>query len=325
MPDEAPQPRVVFMGTPDFALPSLALLAASVDVVAVVTQPDRPSGRGRKLTPSPVKVHAEGLGLPVHQPERARAKEFVRLIADLAPDVLAVVAYGQILPTSVLSIPTHGALNVHPSLLPKYRGAAPVQWALWNGDATTGVTVMQLDKGEDTGPLVRQQQTAIDSEETAVELMARLAGLGAEMLVDVVARLPADGLTTTPQDDAASTRAPRLTREMGVVDWTLSATAIHNRYRACVPWPGALATLTDGEALRIKGCRPVERDVADRPGVILVEQGRMFTQTGQGSLELLLVQPANRAAMDIAGYLNGLRGEAPDGFQLAPVVADTHS
>jgi len=304
------------MGTPDFAVPSLRLLAASVDVVAVVTQPDRPSGRGRKLTPPPVKVQAEGLSLPVHQPERARAKDFVAALAELAPDAIAVVAYGQILPTSILSIPAHGALNVHPSLLPKYRGAAPVQWALWNGDTTTGVTVMQLDKGEDTGPLVRQQEAPIGPAETAVELMARLADLGAEMLVDVVARLPVDGLTTTPQDDAVATHAPRLTREMGVVDWTLSAEAIHNRYRACVPWPGAQATLPDGEALRIKDCSPVERDVAERPGAIVADDGRMFAQTGQGSLELLLVQPANRSAMDIAGYLNGLRGEIPSAFQV---------
>ena len=254
--------------------------------------------------------------MPVHQPERARAKDFVAALADLAPDAIAVVAYGQILPTSILRIPAHGALNVHPSLLPKYRGAAPVQWALWNGDATTGVTVMQLDKGEDTGPLVRQQATDIDPAETAVELMARLAELGAEMLTDVVERLPVDGLTTAPQDDHAATRAPRLTREMGVVDWTLSAGDIHNRYRACVPWPGAQATLADGEALRIKGCSPVERDVAERPGAIVVEDGRMFAQAGQGSVELLLVQPDNRAAMDIAGYLNGLRGEAPTGFQV---------
>lgn len=316
MPDAETRPRVVFMGTPEFAAPSLRLLAESVDLAGVVTQPDRPSGRGRKLTPSPVKVEAEALGLPIHQPERARAKEFVRLLADLAPDVVAVVAYGQILPRAILDIPQHGCLNVHPSLLPKYRGAAPVQWALWNGDAETGVTIMQLDPGEDTGPLVRQQVTPIGPAETAPELMARLADMGAEMLRDVIVGLPAEGLSTTAQDDSAATHAPKLTREMGAVDWTLPAQTIHNRYRACTPWPGARALLPGGDSLRVKSCAPTGRDVGGAAGAIVVEDGRMFAQTGQGSLELLRVQPDNRAEMDIAGYLNGLRGDAPRAFQV---------
>lgn len=309
-------PRVVFMGTPEFAVPALRLLADSVGIVAVVTQPDRPSGRGRKLTPSPVKSEAEALGLAVHQPERARAKEFVRLLADLAPDVIAVVAYGQLLPSAILDIPPHGCLNVHPSLLPKYRGAAPIQRALWNGDEETGVTIMQLDPGEDTGPLVRQETTAIGPTETAPELLGRLADVGAEMLHDVIVALPSEGLTTTPQDDAAATKAPKLTRDMGVVDWTLPADTIHNRYRACTPWPGAQAFLPGGEALRVRGCAPTDRDVADHPGAIVVEDGRMFVQAGQGSLELLRVQPANRAEMDLAAYLNGLRGEIPQAFEV---------
>ncbi|MAF08989.1 methionyl-tRNA formyltransferase [Candidatus Poribacteria bacterium] len=317
MPDADTRPRVVFMGTPEFAVPTLRLFAASVDLAAVVTQPDRPSGRGRKLTPSPVKVEAEVLGVPVHQPERARAGEFVGLLADMAPDVIAIVAYGQILPRSILDIPAHGCLNVHPSLLPSYRGAAPIQWALWNGDEQTGVTIMQIDEGEDTGPIVRQETTAIEPTETAPELMARLAGIGAEMLCDVILRLPAEGLTLTPQDTAAATHAPKFTREMGVVDWTLPAHAIHNRYRACVPWPGAQAFLPGREPLRLKRCEPTGRDVARRPGAIVVEDGRMFAQTGQGSLEVTRVQPDNRAEMDVAGYLNGLRGDVPEAFELA--------
>ncbi|MBT3267880.1 methionyl-tRNA formyltransferase [Candidatus Poribacteria bacterium] len=316
MPDADSRPRVVFMGTPEFAVPALRLLATSVELAAVVTQPDRPSGRGRKLTPSPVKVEAEALGLPIHQPERARAREFVRVLSELAPDVIAIVAYGQILPRSILDIPPHGCLNIHPSLLPTYRGAAPVQWALWNGDEQTGVTVMQIDEGEDTGPIVRQEATAIEPTETAPELMARLAETGAEMLSDVILHLPREGIATTPQDDSTATHAPKFTREMGVVDWTLPSGAIHNRYRACVPWPGAQAFLPGGVALRVKSCAPTDRDVAPNPGAIVVEGGRMFAQTGQGSLELLRVQPENRAEMDVPGYLNGLRGDVPAAFEL---------
>ncbi len=316
MPDADSRPRVVFMGTPEFAVPTLRGLAGSVELAAVVTQPDRSSGRGRKLTPSPVKVEAETLGLPVHQPERARAGEFVGLLRDIAPDVIAIVAYGQILPRSILDIPPHGCLNIHPSRLPSYRGAAPIQWALWNGDEQTGVTVMQIDEGEDTGPIVRQETTAIGPMETAPELMARLGNMGAEMLQDVILRLPAEGIATTPQDDDAATQAPKFTREMGVVDWTLPASAIHNRYRACVPWPGAQAFLPGREPLRLKSCEPTDRDVAGAPGAIVVEDGRMFAQTGQGSLELLRVQPENRAEMDVAGYLNGLRGDVPEAFEL---------
>ncbi|GIX07579.1 MAG: methionyl-tRNA formyltransferase [Candidatus Poribacteria bacterium] len=281
--------RTVFMGTSAFALPTLRRVAEGTELVGVVTQPDRPAGRGRKPTPPPVKVEAERLGLPVYQPERVRAKAFLRTLQELSPEVIVIAAYGQLLPRALLELPPYGCLNVHPSLLPRYRGAAPIQWALWNGDEETGVTIMQVDEGEDSGPILLQRRVKIGPDETAAKLHDRLAELGAEMMLEVLRRLKSDPLPPVPQNDAEATRAPRLTREMGLVDWRLPARALYNRFRACVPWPGTYTFTPDGKRLRILACRPLEgeKTEGEAPGTVRADRDRLRVATGEGILEVL--------------------------------------
>jgi methionyl-tRNA formyltransferase len=303
--------RVAFLGTSEFALPSLRGVAERFELVAVVTQPDRPAGRGRHPTPPPVKRLALDLRLPVHQPERVRAKEFVRTLRALAPDVIVVSAYGQLLPKAMLELAPFGCINVHPSLLPKYRGAAPIQWALWNGETETGVTLIQLDEGEDSGPVLRQQAVAIGPDETAPVLGARLAALGGEMLVAVLASLGETRPPATPQEDSRATRAPRLDRAMGQVDWSLPAGTIYNRFRACVPWPGTFTHLQDGTRLRILECRPLAGRFSDAPGSLSLEGDHLLVQAGEGLLQVGMVQPESRSPMSPRAWIAGFRGRMP--------------
>jgi methionyl-tRNA formyltransferase len=304
--------RVVFLGSSSFAVPSLRRVYATQEVVAVVTQPDRPGGRGRRSLSTPVKVAAGELGLPVHEPDRVRSARFVTSLRELAPSVLVVVAYGQLLPTSVLEVAPFGCVNVHASLLPKYRGAAPIQRALWNGETETGVSVMRLDEGEDTGPVFAQERLAIGPDETALELGERLAELGADRLVDVLATL--SDRTPVPQDGALATRAPRLSRAMGQLDWTLPTATLYNRFRACVPWPGSYTYLLDGSRLRVLDCRPGNGPFAAEPGTVRRGDGALEVRTGDGLLTLRRVQPENRAAMSAEDYANGFRGRLPERF-----------
>src|SRR5579884_2014581 len=228
------------MGTPQFAVPALErIVAAGHEVLAVYTQPDRPKGRGGKLAASPVKEAALRLSLPVRQPERIRRPEVISELADLRADAIVVVGYGQIIPQVIIDLPKRGIINVHASLLPKYRGAAPIQWAIANGESVTGVTTMRIDAGLDTGPMLLRRQTAILPDETAITLTARLAGLAAELIVATLRGLNAGSIVPQPQDDSLATLAPLLKKEDGVIDFSRSARETYNRFRGFQPWPGA--------------------------------------------------------------------------------------
>jgi methionyl-tRNA formyltransferase len=294
--------QVVFLGTPKFAVPTLeALVSARHNVICVVTQPDRPSGRGRHLTPSPIKQSALNLGLPVYQPERIRRPEAVAAFADLKPDVMVVVGYGQIIPQSIIDIPPHGIINVHGSLLPKYRGAGPIQWAIANGETRTGVTTMRIDAGLDTGDMLLKAETEIGPDETAIELGARLATMGAELLVETLARI--DTIVPEKQDPTQATYAPLLKKEDGLIDWLQPAQSIHNRGRGFQPWPGAY-TRFRGQQLHIWKSRVTAAE-AGQPGRLLRHPLRAVC--GEGALELIEVQLEGRQRIAAEAFVNGQR------------------
>ena len=304
---------LVFMGTPEFAVPSLqALLDAGYDVRGVFTQPDRPVGRGQKLTAPPVKVLALEAGLPVFQPTRLRGDEAaLETLRRLSPAAIVVVAYGQILPESVLSLPSRGCVNVHASLLPRYRGAAPIQWAVLNGDETTGVTTMQMEKGLDTGPMLLERETAIAPDETADALAHRLSRIGAELLVETLPPYLSGDLVPTPQDDALASYAPMLRKEMATLDWTMPARTLFNRVRGLAPWPGTTSTLA-GEAFKVLSSRPGPGDEAPRaPGTLLaIEGGGWHVATGAGTLVIERVQFPGKKPQTAAEAARGLRSLA---------------
>jgi methionyl-tRNA formyltransferase len=294
--------RVLFYGTPAFALPTLHALLARHQVVAAVTQPDRPAGRGQRPQASPVKVLALEHRVPVVQPVRLRDPGWPERLAEHAADVAVVVAFGQLLPRAVLDVPVRGSINVHASLLPRYRGAAPVAWAIIRGERETGVTTFQMDAGMDTGPMLLQRATPIGPEETAGDLAGRLAELGAEVLLETLDRL--DALTPRAQESEAATLAPRLRKEDGVLDWGEPAMALAARVRGLNPWPGAM-TLAPGGRLLIWRARAIAG--AGEPGVLTAVGERLAVGTGAGLLEPLEVQPESRQAMDWAAYLRGAR------------------
>jgi methionyl-tRNA formyltransferase len=298
--------RVVFLGTPDFAVPSLRALASNHDLVAVFTQPDRPKGRGKKLSLSPVKSAAEVLGIPVYQPERIRRSPNPELLESFGADLMVVVGYGQIIPQNIIDLPRYGILNVHASLLPKYRGAAPIQWAIANGEARTGVTIMQIDAGLDTGDMLLTRAVAIEPDETAPVLSARLAPIGAELLIDAIDQIEDGTIHRQKQNDAEATFAPILKKEDGLIEWLRPAQEIYNRLRGFQPWPGAY-TLFRGSQLLIARARPIERHGLT-PGSISIEKHCLFVGCGHDSaLELLEVQPAGKSRMTAEAFLNGYR------------------
>jgi len=300
--------RTVFLGTPSFAVPTLeALVHAGHDVVLVVTQPDRPRGRGQQLTPSPIKEVALRLGLPVYQPERVRRPEAVATLAQWKPDMMVVVGYGQIIPQSVIDIPPRGIINVHASLLPKYRGAGPVQWAIANGETRTGVTTMRIDAGLDTGDMLLKAETEIGPDETAVELGARLATIGAALLVQTLARL--DAISPEKQDNTQATYAPLIKKEDGLIDWSNSAQSIHNRVRGFHPWPGAY-TRFRGQQLHIWKSRLTEAAGAGQAGRLLLDPLRAVC--GEGVLDLIEVQLEGRKRIAAEAFVNGQRISAGD-------------
>ncbi len=290
------------MGTPSFAVPSLErLVEAGHQVVAVYTQPDRPKGRGQKDAMPPVKEAALRLNLPVHQPLKVRQPEVVAEIAAMAPECIIVVGYGQIIPQAILDIPPHGILNVHASLLPKYRGAAPIQWAIANGETKTGVTIMKIDAGLDTGDMLSKWETPIGADEAAPELGTRLATAGADLLIATLAKL--DSITPEPQDASQATWAPIIKKEDGHIDWSRSAQDTYYRMRGLTPWPGCYGFLR-GQRLHI--WRATVTDRVLNPGELRIENRRLFAGCGQGSLELLEVQMEGRKRMDVSAFLNGL-------------------
>lgn len=300
--------KTIFLGTPAFAVRSLeALAAAGHEVLAVFTQPDRPSGRGQTLTAPPVKQSALALGLAVYQPERVRRPEAVELVAALRPEIMVVVGYGQIIPQSILDIPPQGIINVHASLLPRYRGAAPIQWAIANGERRTGITTMRIDAGLDTGEMLLKTELEIGPMETAPELSARLAQAGAGLLIETLAGIERGAITPVKQNPDEATYAPVLKKEDGLIDWRRTPAEIHNRARGFAPWPGA-HTRFRGRSFQILKTRPAGTKLAAAPGSLHVRKPALLVCCGQGeSLELLEVQPEGKKPMAAAAFLNGYR------------------
>ena len=304
--------RIVFMGTPDFAVPTLrAIHDSGYSVVAVVTQPDRPKGRGRKLTPPPVKKAALAFNDPVLQPKTVRTDQFHSQLADLKPDLFVVVAFGQILPQPLLDIPIHGAINVHASLLPRHRGAAPIQWAIIKGDAQTGVTTMMMDKGMDTGDILLMQKTPIEPTDTAASLHDRLSLMGARLLIDTLDALKSETLTRTPQPHDQATYASMLKKKDGEIDWSLPAKQIERLIRGLTPWPGAY-TFSDGVRLKIFKASVLEREISVAPGTILeCFPGELRVATGENALAIHEIQGKSGKRLPIDDFLCGCR--LPDG------------
>jgi methionyl-tRNA formyltransferase len=300
--------RIVFMGTPDFAVPSLqALLDGPDRVVAVVCQPDRGRGRGKILSPPPVKVLAEQYAIPVLQPLSVRKEPFFEQLRELAPDLLVVAAYGRILPGSLLSLPRLGAINVHGSLLPKYRGAAPIQWAVINGEKETGITIMQMDEGMDTGDILLTVPVPIGPQETAGELFARLARLGGDTLGVAIEQLKQGHLTARPQENAHASAAPMLTKEQGHLDWSQPATRLHSLIRGLDPWPSAYGFI-DGKRYRFFHPEIVTIQSPEPPGTVCrADNQGLLIATGADCLRIHALQPEGKKRMAVADCLRGAR------------------
>lgn len=299
--------NLVFMGTPDFAVASLeALLNSGNSVVGVVTQPDRPKGRGQTLTPSPVKLLAQRAQIPLLQPLKMKDPEFLQVLAGWKPDLIAVTAFGRILPPAILSLPPRGCINVHGSLLPKYRGAGPIQWAVINGETETGITTMLMEEGMDTGAILLQEAIPITPDDTAGTLSPRLAELGGRLLVETIARLQAGTLVPQQQDSSQATLAPLLKKEDGVIDWGLPAIALANRVRGLSPWPGAYTSVAGDDRWMIWRAMALPGPVTKPPGVVVgITSEAIHVATGDGVLALLELQPANSRRMGVSQYLAG--------------------
>ena len=298
--------RIVFFGTPSFALPSLqALILGPEEVVAVVTQPDRERGRGRKVVPPPVKELALQKGVFLLQPEKVEEEPFQEAVKDLKTDLFIVVAYGQILPKSLLTIPKHGAVNVHGSLLPKYRGAAPIAWAVLNGEKKTGVTTMTMDEGMDTGDLLLQAEVPIGEEETTETLHDRLASLGAQMLMETLEKMKTGEIRPIPQDHSKATYAPMVKKEDGRIDWVREAEVIDRQVRAFHPWPGA-HTRWQGRLLKIYRGEARKGKTTGKAGTVLwVGVDFIEVETGRDSYLIKEVQPEGKRRMSVQDFLAG--------------------
>jgi methionyl-tRNA formyltransferase len=304
--------RVLFYGTPAFALPTLESLLRQHEVVAVVTQPDRPAHRGQRVMPPPVKERALAAGLPVLQPARLRDAEWPARLRALGAEIAVVVAFGQILSGPVLAAPALGSINVHASALPRYRGAAPIAWAIMRGETETGITTFQMDEGMDTGPVLLSRATPIGAEETAGELAARLAPLGAEILLETLARL--DVLSPIPQRHEEASLAPRLKKSDGIVDWRRPARELVNQIRGCNPWPGATTRAPRG-LLTLWRSTHVPWRGSESPGTLVAHARGIAVATGEAALLPLEVQPESRRALPWDDYLRGARLEAGARFE----------
>lgn len=307
--------RIVFMGTPEFAVPSLrALLDNGYDVVAAITQPDRPAGRGHKLTPCPVKVLSQERGVAVYQFEKLK-KEGVECLKELKPDMFVTAAFGQLLSQEILDIPRYGTVNVHASLLPQYRGSAPINWCILNGETKAGVTTMLTDIGMDTGDMLLKAETEIGEMETAGELTVRLSEIGAQLLIDTLKRYPHGDLKPTPQDEEKSSYQPMLNKEMGRIDWTKSAKHIACQVRGLNPWPGAYTENENGR-LKVYLARACEAKGEAECGTVVVSSAKegLFIACGEGWLEVLEMQAPNAKRMPAKAYLQGKKIEIGSKF-----------
>lgn len=298
--------RIIFMGTPDFAVGTLeALVNAGHEVVLAVTQPDKPQGRKQILIAPPVKQTAEKLGIPVYQPKRVREPEALALLRSYEPELIVVAAFGQILPKELLDMPQYGCINVHASLLPKYRGAAPIQWAILNGDAVTGVTIMRMDVGLDTGDMIAKAEVAITPQDTGGSLFDRLAETGAKLCVETIPSIVDGTAVYTPQDEQAATKVGQISKKDGLIDFTRSAAAIECQIRGLNPWPSAYTSLA-GKTLKIWSAQVSDRQTEAQPGtVVLVEKDRFGVQTGEGVLICTEVQLEGKKRMSAADFLRG--------------------
>jgi methionyl-tRNA formyltransferase len=305
------------MGTPDFAVPCLEVLAAAGhEIAGVVTQPDRPRGRGHKLTPPPVKVLAQAKGLQVYQPERIKHPDFVGTLQELAPEMIVVVAFGQLLSKEILTLPKHGCVNVHASLLPKYRGAAPIHWAVINGEKETGVTIMYMDEGLDTGDMILRESIPIEAGDTTGTVHDKLSVMGARLLVEAAAQIAAGAARRVPQDNAESTYAPLLTKEVELIPWEKKAAEVRNLIRGLNPWPGAF-TYYEGQVMKIWSAQGWEEGTAaigagvapdqNRPGQVtaVLPKSGFVVQTGDGRLLVTEVQLQGSRRMPAADFVHG--------------------
>ncbi|MBU0961432.1 MAG: methionyl-tRNA formyltransferase [Proteobacteria bacterium] len=298
--------RIIFMGTPDFSVPALQALLDGVDqVVAVVTQPDRPKGRGKKLCQPPVKVLAESAGIPVLQPTKVRTAEFADELRSYRPDLIVVAAYGRILPPSILDLPPLGCINIHGSLLPRHRGAAPIQWAVIKGDREAGVTIMQMDEGMDTGAMLLPAAIPVAPDETAGSLFAKLSQLGGKALLQALDLLRQDKLPPIEQNHNLATEAPPLKKEDGCIDWTKPAEELHCLIRGLDPWPTAYSFL-DGVRFRFFSPELQEIESTQKPGTIIsADRNGLLLATGTGGLLIREIQPEGKKRMSVEAYLCG--------------------
>lgn len=297
------------MGTPEFAVPSLqALIDSEYNVVAVVCQPDRPSGRGRKLTSPPVKILAEANSIPVLQPEKVRTDEFYETLKEFKPDLICVTAYGRIIPKNILELPKYGCLNVHASLLPKYRGAAPINWAIINGEKTTGITTMLMDEGMDTGDILLKKEIEIGENNTSIELGEKLSNIGAALLIETIKKGQNDEIKPIKQNDDEATSAPIIKKDVGKIDWSRSAKEIRNLIRGTQPWPGAFTSYQDKN---LKIFKAVVDDMEGNPGEILnSNNGRLVIGTGNKSLSIEELQIEGGKRLNVSDFLRGNNLEA---------------
>jgi methionyl-tRNA formyltransferase len=301
--------KLVFCGTPQFAVPTLEkLVEAGYDVELVLTQPDRPKGRGLELVASPVKRTAKRLELPIYQPEKIKQNEGLRAkLQQIALAAIIVVGYGRIIPKWMLDLPKYGNINLHASLLPKYRGAAPIQWAIASGESVTGVTTMRIDEGLDTGDILLQQELAILDEDTAETLSPRLAAIGAELMVETLQGLSENAIKPRPQNQDQATLAPILKKEDGRIDFNRTAREVYDRYRAFQPWPGAFTTFR-GRMLNVTAVKMADAAEVLQPGQMQVREGKLLVGCGNGtSLELLELQPEGKKRISAADFVHGYR------------------
>lgn len=296
--------KIIYMGTPDFAVYALkSIVEAGHEVVAVVTQPDKPQGRSKALVPTPVKKQAIEYDIPVYQPEKVREESMVETLWNYSPDAIVVAAYGQILPESILNIPKYGCINIHASLLPKYRGAAPIEWSIIDGEEVTGVTTMYMEKGLDTGDMIEKVEVKIEAEDTGATLHDKLAEAGASLILSTLDALQNGTATRTRQDDSLSCYAKMLNKELGNIDFNKPACEIERLIRGLNPWPCAYTTL-DGKSLKLYKAVVVDKE--GKPGEIIEVTKKTFTVAcGEGALVIKNLQPEGKKPMDTASFLNG--------------------
>ena len=308
--------KIVFMGTPDFAVSTLeSLVKGGHEVIAAVTQPDKPKGRGKAVQYTPVKEKALEYEIPVYQPVKARDPEFVELLKGMDPDVIVVVAFGQLLPKAILDIPKYGCVNVHDSLLPKYRGAAPIQWAVIDGEEVSGVTTMLMDEGLDTGDMLEKAEIVLDEKETGGSLFDKLSALGGELILSTLEKMENGTITRTPQGDSTTSYAKMLKKTMGEIDWNMEAVKIERLIRGLNPWPSAYTSLK-GKTVKIWSADVVAGESTGNPGRVTVTKDKLLVECGENFLSITELQLEGKKRMETAAFLRGFTVEDQTVFGL---------